>query len=178
MPVRTGKSLTALLQTALLLAVSLAPPGVRHSHSLGERVAGHHRHAAADGHVHNHHHVAHRHPGSLEGSVCTAIGERPGWHLHLNMLGFEMTLPDPLSSSNESESSGHPNVVAVAVGREVLSDAATLPSSVPQGSPLTTTPTSQSDAAPMLAVVWSDPPVSCTPLCDRARHERSGVLLA
>ncbi len=176
MSVRSWRTLTTLLQAAILLAVTIAPPGIRHAHSTGGTVGGHHRHELAEGHGHVH--DSRRPHGSHDDSSNAEIGESSAWHLHIHLLGFDFTLPQPVSNSSGSESPGNPRLVALALGQDVLSDQAALPDPVKccespsmHASPLF-------DAAPLQVVLQSDPPVTCTPLCDRARRERTGVLLA
>lgn len=176
MSVRSCRSLTALLQAAILLAITVAPPGTRHSHLIGGGSRGHHRHEFAERHGHVHDGKPHR--GSHDDSNDAEIGEGPSWHVHIHLLGFDFTIPEPVSNSSDRESPGTPELMALVLGQDVLSCPATLPNSVKGCEPPSVFPFPLFDAALMQVVVNSDPPVSCAPLCDRARQERSGVLLA
>jgi len=176
MSARSCRSLTALLQAAILLAVAVAPPGTRHAHFIGGGDGSHHRHELAEGHGHVH--DGKQHHGSHDDSSNAEIGEGPAWHLHVHLLGFDFTIPEPVSNSSDSESPGIPELVALAMGQDLLSCPATLPSSVKCSEPPSMSTSPLFDAALLQVAVKSEPPVSCAPLCDRARQERSGVLLA
>jgi hypothetical protein len=167
-----------LVLAALVLTVAVAPPALRHAHDLEEGAASHHRHDAnhhaLDGHVHHSHDGKHHRNDSQPSGASLSSG--PWSHLHFHFFGFEFTLPESAPDQGDRES--HET--------EAVSLLSSVPLPVPCGTaqtvlawlafpPLTVLP---GDAALLQVVVASPPPVSSPPLCDRARRERSGVLIA
>lgn len=176
---------TNLLLTALVLMASVAPPAVRHVHPVAEGSHWHHdhgdhshaphqadhRHGAASTERHGHHAVL-RHP------MAAAVAVQSGhWHLHLVFLGIEITLPDRFPQKQDR--GPQPSVEWVLQrASENLPPPQTsrpAPSELLVAAPL---PPSLGDASPFQAVSPLSPQVATAPLCDRARLERSGVLLA
>ncbi len=101
----------------------------------------------------------------------------PWWHLHFHLLGLEITLPEPASGQSERESPGKVEVLVLAADQQQLTCQATRSASAEHDQAQSKTCV-LADATPMQAIVSAPPPVSCRPLCDSARRERSGVLLA
>ncbi|MCL4204147.1 MAG: hypothetical protein KJ000_16825 [Pirellulaceae bacterium] len=99
------------------------------------------------------------------------------WHLHLQFLGLDFTLPEPTSNENDRETRGKDALSVLASDEEPLPCQTTVSSSIQQII-LASMHSSSDDAALVQVVVSAPAPVSCTPLCDRARRERSGVLMA
>ena len=163
----------------MLLAATVTPPAIRHMHPLVEGNTVHHRHDAnrelSD--EHDHHsgesdvHLAIRNVSD----AATVSGH--WWHLHLQLLGLEFTLPEPPSDQGDRESDGKDTVSVLASGQELFPCQSVRSASTHQLM-LPSTYSSPGDAALMQVVVSAPAPVSCTPLCDRARRERSGVLTA
>lgn len=104
--------LTVLAGGVLLLIVA-AVPGVRHrhagdvAHSHGQSHTHSHRHTHGHSHRHHHHHGhshSHSHghshtrgPSHSHADEHIAGAERDGWHIHVSIFGFELTLWDSWS---------------------------------------------------------------------------------
>jgi hypothetical protein len=165
-----------LFLSALVLAWGLAPPGIRHGHEGGEDRS--HRHnGGANDEDHNDGRVLlangdSRQVGSERSPVvlCSLVV-----HLHWSLLGVDFSVPvSDGDRSDNGSSSGDPVVVrlvdsvptpALERDRSVNCDSVTV-----QHSGLA----ADVDQASSLTPVG---PTPSAPLCDRARHERSGVLL-
>ncbi len=175
---------TSLLLATMLVAITIAPPAIRHAHS-----------AADDSHVHHHHHHHHHHSnpdglhqhshhgGHHSHDLADVHGADAQWsgghgsHLHVHFLFFDFTLPDPAPDQHDPESYGRDIVSVlswsqVAVSWKALQNASTWQMVPPSHD------VCLEDAALLQVVVAAPPPVSCPPLCDRARRERTGVLIA
>ncbi|MCL4207380.1 MAG: hypothetical protein KJ000_33270 [Pirellulaceae bacterium] len=169
---------------ALVLTAAVAPPALRHSHALEDDAEAQHRHHAnhhaEDGHVH-HRHVHHREQGNLQRSDFRSSGASlsagPWEHLHFHFLGLELTLPEREPDQGDRESHGLAVVSLLSFAQTpVLSGTAQTVLTWQVFPPFTAV--SPEDAALLQVVVAASPPVSSPPLCDRARRERSGVLIA
>ncbi len=129
------------------------------------------RHAHSGGHQHDH---------GIAGSRCVD-GSFASWasaplHMHVSLLGFQFTLPADESDDSDSEPRGdHP--VLVRLIDDDLSDSATR-------APLDEAPASMGEFSSAVVIQRVPRDQSRTsdthgwPLCDSARHERSGVLRA
>ena len=181
---------TSLLLATMLGAIAVAPPAVRHVHPLADEGHVHHRHDASPNGLHRHSHQGdkwdHRHShhgGQRYGHLAGAHGGGAElaaghwWHLHYQFLFFEFTLPDSVPDQDDRESYGRDTVSVLTVAREAVSCRAPQTASAWQMIPPSDA-VSPEDAALLQVVVTAPPPVSCPPLCDRARRERSGVLIA
>jgi hypothetical protein len=127
------------------------------------------------GHGHHHHGSGHHLARPLVSQAEITSGE---WrHLHFRFLGLTLTLPEPTSNESDSETREKDALSVLASDESPLPCQTTVSSSVQQML-WTLMHSSSDDAAPMQVVVSAPAPVSCTPLCDRARRERSGVLQA
>jgi len=175
---RPWKTGTSGLLAGILLAASLAPPATRHYHHVADGDGVQHEHEATrhSDEGHNHHRSDCLHHFAAEDQDRSDWVSGGWWHLHFDWLGFEFTLPEPAPNQGDREAQESVEVLVLASGQEWLplqdSRSALLPSCGPA------TSTSSGDAAPMQAGVSAVPPVTCAPLCDSARRERSGVLLA
>jgi hypothetical protein len=170
---------TSTVLAVLLLAATVAPPAVSHSHPLDNGDESLHRHMEDHGwphaHRHHHHESGHRLARPLSSEAEITHGD---WrHLHFRFLGLDLTLPEPTSNESDSETRER-NALSVLASDEAPLPCQTTVSSSVQQMFRTWMHSSSDDAAPMQVVVSAPAPVSCTPLCDRARRERSGVLLA
>ena len=170
---------TSTVLAVLLLAGTVAPPAVRHKHAFAEGGDLHHQHHADHQrpHSHEHHGDESRHPLA---ELCLGeadIMSGDWWHLHLQFLGFAFTLPEPTSNENDRETRGNEALSVLASDEEPLPRQTTVASSIQQII-LSSIHCSTDDAAPMQVVLSAPAPISFTPLCDRARRERSGVLIA
>jgi len=168
------RNVTSLLLAAMLLGATVAPPAVRHSHPVEEGGAGRYHH--------HEDHPAHEHGGQHADDARESITS-PGsscshwWHMHFQVLGVNFTLPEPSSSRSDRESEADSEVLVLVTGQEFFSGSSSRPDSLERRLP---TPAFSvvGNAAALQTVVSAPPPVSCAPLCDSARQERSGVLLA
>ncbi len=177
-----------LLLCAVMLAGALIPPGVRHAHGgVGDPFAPHSHHAPdclaeAVGHPHSGEsdHGYPRHHGPLDverppAAIRCALDH--AWHLHFTLLGFDFTLPesDPLPADE-----GQTDPRDLAIIRAPVDRRPTLPGGDPWGRLVESNfQTVRPDGVTTLqAVAQPPPPVTTHPLCDSARQERSGVLLA
>ncbi len=166
------KNVTSLLLAAMLLGATVTPLALRHTHP------PEHGHASRD-----HHHDGHRNPTaghshseeSRESSALAELGCGHWWHVHFRVLGYRVTLPDPAPSPGDRESEDNVPVLMLALDQELYPGWSSRPDSLEHRVP----PPAFSmvgNAAALQVVVSAPPPVSCAPLCDIARRERSGVL--
>lgn len=173
------KSVTSVLLAALLAVCAIAPSAIRHVHPMMDGGPVHHRHDGGQGLVDGHHHHADGHTDHRicpESRLLDMVGGQM-WHLHIQFLAFELTLPDPPSDEDDDDSSR-------GVGCVMLWSAPYAPAFGSMVSwhvkHVVTHPVVPGlrDATSMQAVVLFEPRILSAPLCDRARQERSGVLLA
>jgi hypothetical protein len=176
---------TRILLSAAFLATTLTPPAVRHLHESDGETA-HHRHAANRvaghedvhawaGQVYEHDDATGEHR-TLQYAGVEVSAAHP-WHLHLVLLGIGMTLPGHVPDDDQREPGGRVLFISVGSGDNFL------PSQPCAQSPLdqlvaAQTPASARDASSSEDVRGVSPPERSVLLCDRARHERSGVQLA
>lgn len=152
------------------------PVAIRHAHDGGGDKA--HRHDAAAGHDrelgHHHHHHGAEHHHEHEHVAAAAVLADFVLHLHWNLLGLDFCVP--ASEEGEEEEDG---AWRLALIRPVDGLPACVGGPDSQGLPLVAAPV---PGPPLVAAETSPahPPNSVTsiPLCDSARLERSGVLLA
>jgi hypothetical protein len=155
------------------------PPAIVHSHRDGDDPA--HRHEVRTTH-HDHHHyhdLAHAsdHVHASPSASNCAESRSFAVHCHWQLLGFWFALPFSGERNDGEEERGLAKVaiVDVADGDGLASPTGiALAQAVCQPSPA---------ASPGFVPLVSTPrgpqrPISATPLCDSARLERSGVLLA
>ncbi len=134
----------------------LGVPAWKHAHPGGDQPHGHlHEH---DLHEHDlHEHDLHEHEGAGESQ----------WHLHVALFGVEFTLP--AEPDNDDADAGELSYLIAAPATLTVAQASV--SLVPSAVSLNT-------ARPLQLLPHFRPkPASAAPLCDAARHERSGVLL-
>jgi hypothetical protein len=173
------RKVTSVCLAAVLLLGSIAPPAVRHVHALAEGAGTHHRHDA-DHHLagaHGHHHDESGHHQAARGSEHAASMSSHWWHLHIQLLGLALTLPEPASRDDGRQSPRNDVLFLLAGQEKPFLFRATLWTEMQQ---LLVSPvfSATEDAAFTQIVILRPAPVSCAPLCDRARRERSGVLTA
>lgn len=160
---RLSRTVMTLAVAAMLLAGVVAPPATRHQHELpAENLS----------HSHDHHsgHHGHDHQADFPGFELTSHS----WHLHAVLFGFTVTLPDDGPSKDDS----HPRGTELVCVRQFQAQ----PANRASGSSTFDNPLSCSRQLPAqsgsLKPVANDlSQVISPPLCDRARFERSGVLL-
>ena len=169
----------SLLLLAVVLPISIAPPGLRHTHANGNRTHQHddHHHGqmaqVGKHHAHPHDHENQLTPSSRHAKLWLLARSVP--HVHWTFLGFHFTLP--ISGKTNSEGEDHNASLAIVVPTV---SAIVLPESR----------LAKSDALPRLelradldnrinigAASPFIPQAESSPLCDTARHERSGVQL-
>jgi len=177
-----------LLCLAVLISGSQA--GFRHAHAGGD--APHTHGSDGDPHVsshcHNHdnhchegsghgHRHPHQHPGEMEMPAADATIEPVTAHVHVWLLGFQFTLPVPRGSETEDEGS-QPILISLASGEFVQAPCLS-PKNDCAGN-LCLTPSllrNEGFLPPELSCRSAESRPSSPPLCDTARHERSGVQL-
>ena len=167
---------TSVLLSAFLVAAGVASPAARHVHPLSEGLVEHdHDHATGHCHSGTPDHPREGHGEHQHAPLVAGLGDL--WHLHFALLGIEFTLPDTLPvEENRSGGSGF-ELILLRPSEEPLPALATCHESTAKLA--ASAAMSQSvDAAPCQTVTAAPPPVESAPLCDRARHERSGVQLA
>lgn len=166
-----------LLLSALVLAWGIVPPAIRHGHHEGGDRD--HRHDAVardcDDHgAHGHKTEEHAHDDAL--GVSPGAQDRFVVHLHWRLFGIDFSVPVPKNGQQDEENDdAEPSVVRLVdsvptLTVEINGFAGAFPETVSQ----------LGLDSPMVESSPSRPPslVPSVPLCDRARHERSGVLLA
>jgi hypothetical protein len=170
----------------MLLATTLTPPAVQHlhesegeslqhGHAVPDRVAGHEDVHAWAGQVYGHDDVTGEHrAGGYAGAEVSAAHP---WHLHLVLFGVEMTLPDRSPQDSQPRPEGSVLFISVRSGEDFLPSQPTGQPTFDGPAAVQTAAFAVSAAAPQGARSTSVPERSVL-LCDRARHERSGVLLA
>jgi hypothetical protein len=178
MAVYQWKSATSFLLAGILLAVAVAPPALRHRHPLAAGGEIEHQHGDAhdtSGETHHHGEKSHKDEAASPSPSSTLAGTQ--WHLHFYLFGFHVTLPDSVPDQEDPTPKTHTVVGVWQLGEQAFTCQThrddlgvhvrlQLADSTPGGGVLMAT------AAPAPA------PVSFSPLCDVARRERSGVLLA
>jgi len=154
--------------SATLLLASGGAPTLEHSHAGGENQ---HDHAALAEHSHDHGHDGthgHENPTATTGisnSVC---------HVHVSLLGVNFTFPSsPGPNESKSDSGKQTAVIAGVVGASMP------PVQVRTAFDFAPLGTRLDYYRPVLPVAprFSCIPAISAPLCDTARHERSGVQL-
>jgi hypothetical protein len=178
-----------LVLSVLVLAWGILPPGVRHAHvgggdsthrhDAGQTVAHHgpHDHDSVDGHDADHAHHSgdgnHQHETGLDVSLSADCVV----HLHWRLLGIEFSMPvsqEPADGEDDVDT-GVPAIVRMS--DELVPVARAGPSVDRVCLSHTCTPSADvvRDLAPVSRPTNLDTSI---PLCDSARLERSGVLLA
>ena len=168
---------TTLLLSALVLAWGIVPPGVEHSHAGGSDAT--HRHE-------NHHEVVHQgsHDHDSDDELCESeiLPQVPLLadsvrHLHWRFLGMKFSMPAPGQPADRGDDDSNVPPAILRVAYEGVPAVHTGPSFARM--------LLWGICAPSADVVRSlqpipQPPnlITSMPLCDSARLERSGVLLA
>jgi hypothetical protein len=155
------RALVNALMAATVLAWSVAPPPIQHRHEEGADLSHHH-----DG---GEPHLAVYAPHVIGGEVS---------HLHIEWLGLRLTLPDDGVPTKKGEDRGTSKLLFVQASRASVAQVCS-PGGL--GTSLTVLSLKTTDAdvgASSPTVLNSLLRLTPHPLCDRARHERSGVQLA
>ena len=176
MRIRTSGVATNVLLSALVLAWGVAPSAIRHGHEGGEDTS--HRHDAVAHHGHHDDargHLTNEDSQAVEAELSSAVLRNLVVHLHWNLLGVDFSVPVSEDEQPSDGSSAEELVVVPLVdsvpnpvldrGGGVNCDSVTVQQ--PGLDAAVDEPPSLTTAAP----------TQSAPLCDCARHERSGVLL-
>ena len=167
----------SLLLSALVLAWGAIPPGVEHAHVGGSDA--NHQHDKCDEMAH---HGLHDHESDEDHHEHATVSDVSlladnVLHLHWQLLGLEFSIPVPEEPADGTEDEGTAVPAVVRVMNENVPAA--------QAGPSFDRVFLAAICAPSIDVVWSLEPiprpldlVTSIPLCDSARLERSGVLLA
>lgn len=158
------KTLISLLVLWFATLTACPPVTLAHAHAGGEHQHGH------SGHDHQHRHDCH-----LPKLNTVALGSGRHWHVHLWFLGAEAHLrfEDQPEQSNGTACLGQLLLLRECVA-SYSDDLTREPGNGLASQPLDIARVDcESDFLQSLT-----PPISNPPLCDRARQQRSGVLLA
>jgi hypothetical protein len=161
MRMRSVERCTRLVGVALLFTGGFST-GLQHAHSGGSTPHDHHARGTAAVDV-------------QEPASDTASWMAAPLHMHFFLLGFQFTLPTQEESNSEPTPGEHMLVVRL-MGDDLTDSAIRLPADT-GNAPLLAAPASMS-LAPALPIVVTCNWQHASPLCDLARHERSGVLRA
>lgn len=161
--------LCVTLSAALLLTNGL-PMAVQHAHPVGTNLS-HHWHeppvTGLDAAAAHQEHVAALSPASL-----TEVTE----HIHLLWLGMEFTLPAPKGPKSDTRVSGTGAGMLARLTDQGAAEASPAPSPL-LFADLALIGAACCDVFPRMAQVGVSRDVASLPLCDTARHARSGVQL-
>ena len=166
------------LLSLLVMAWGILPPALRHAHEGGDDASHRHAAQAAIGEPHDGHHHPHanEHGHSQAGNDAPALAKDWVVHAHWTLLGFEFSVPTPGSRDVPKDPRA-----AEAVLVRLVDD---LPTMSLRGNyslgldSLTWREPTAPVVCPTLCPSRPSNPISSLPLCDSARFERSGVLLA
>ncbi|MBC8869217.1 MAG: hypothetical protein H8E44_07355 [Planctomycetes bacterium] len=176
---RVGRTSLKLLVAVAVLAWTTVPPAIVHSHSDGNNPA--HRHEARTPH-HDHQHSHDPLDAADHAHVKTAAldcveSKTLAAHCHWQLLGFWLALPISGEQGDREDERDMAKVAIVDLADDdglALSTGSELAQAVCQPSP-----TAIAGFVPLVSSPQdSQRQTSSTPLCDSARLERSGVLLA
>jgi hypothetical protein len=174
----TLRRCVCLLLAALLLAPGTLPLGLAHAHPGADRP---HHHHAEDGFVDADHHDDHDdHEDHQWGEdLGPALESASTSHVHFSWLGFDLTLPGP-PGGGEPDDPGTTATTPALIGTLDAPTGGTMgPLSWLAPWLLATHPFAWSGPPPAPCRPRLRPPSNPSPpLCDSARHERSGVQLS
>ena len=147
-----------LLAAALLLTAGFSA-GMRHAHPGGDRWHDHHN------------------PGYLSRNEHGAI-DSIGWsaapmHMHVFVLGFQFTMPAENDSDHEPRADSDHGVLVRLIGTDLNDSAARTPLATCE--PVALPTMIDVDRQPLRLAPFDPASFNSQPLCDAARHERSGV---
>jgi len=174
---RSRRKVLNLLLSALVLAWGMVPPGVQHAHAGGNNTT--HRHDDCHEVAH---HGSHSHDSDDEHHEHATVPDVSlladyVLHLHWQFLGMEFSMPAPEEPADNGDDQG---TVPPAIVRAMNEEGLTTQAGPSFGRVLLAVP-----CTPNADVVRNSEPVprppnlvTSIPLCDSARLERSGVLLA
>ncbi len=166
--------LLSFMLSSIVVAWGICPPAMRHAHEGGGDTS--HRHVAAtDPHEHDHPHQSELPQHEAWVDTSATMGEC-AVHLHWVLLGFDFALP----ASPDTHDPDH-LVSFESVMVRLVDDLPTI-SQVEQRCEAADVLVSPALVARVVCLTpsparWINP-IASLPLCDSARFERSGVLLA
>jgi len=165
---------TRLLLAIVVLAWGFVFPGVRHAHADGDKPVHRHAHGHCHGaHEHDGHHVHRNESAATDGQPLAGHV----LHLHWQFFGIDVSMPVSQGSSDGADNDNSVPPVIVRAAKETL-PAAKADSALGRWLQVVVC------TAHVYVVRTVDPHprppnlVASIPLCDSARFERSGVLLA
>ena len=177
MPICFRRKTMSLLLSALVLGWGFLPPGVQHAHAGGNDSTHRHSdcHEVAHHDSHDHDSNSRNHYHETLPDTSLVVGSLV--HLHWQFLGIEFSMPAPKQPANGGDDQDTPTLAVVQVINEAVPNIQLGPS---LGRVFLAAACSLStDVVRDLEPVPRSPNlVTSTPLCDSARFERSGVLLA
>jgi hypothetical protein len=180
---RVFRNLLGLLLTAMMLAASVIPPGYRHAHEEGGDLRHGHSsdfnlaHSGTAGNAcQENGHPSHA-PDLFNG--CT-VENSPAYdkaHRHFQIFGVSVTLPDTHRSSEKSGDDSPKNqIVSIRTTKDIL-PAGQSEKVLGNWSVFISLNYSPHTAILPSSISHSLQSATSALLCDRARHERSGVQL-
>ena len=176
---RFRRTMLSLMLSALVLAWGIVPPVVQHAHVGGNDTS--HQHGNRPPQTVPHH-ASHEHDSDAERHEHSTVPEDSLLadfvsHLHWQFFGMDFSMPVPEEPGDDTDDEGTVPPMVVRVMDEVVPATQAGPSLCRVLCAAICTPTAD--------VVWTLTPaprspslVTSIPLCDSARLERSGVLLA
>ncbi len=180
MPHRVVRSLLHVMLSATVLASGIMPPGNRHAHEGGYDRG--HRHDGRSATVPNQQRDWCVHCGQLcrdclASTTSAAAFGNGASHLHFRFFGFHWALPDSSDPVRQTNRGSHgPLVYLRAMGYQGIAPQLNL-----RADRLVVPLCQDYERSSMTAVrsaVPSPRAITVNLLCDRARHERSGVQLS
>jgi hypothetical protein len=166
--------LLSLMLVALAVASGTCPPALRHAHEGGEDSGHRHSSHILDlDHGHPHQGDPHHHTPNLE---LSSTMRECSVHLHWVLLGFNFSFP----ATPDGHDPDHPNgfePVMVRLVEDVLIASPCEPRGI-KADVASSLECISGVVCPTYSLAGWVNSVSALPLCDRARLERSGVLLA
>jgi hypothetical protein len=180
---RITRPLLTVMLSAILLAGSMMPQGIRHKHSGGSDLSHKHRNLSSTSPSHSHHdETLHGddHSQSCRSQSPTTVGGslwECATHLHFEWFGLQWAFPDSGKAADENRDTNESQLVSLC-SSEYLGITPQQNIRIEKFS-LLVYPCSPLQVSGEIQVVnFFSQPVTINLLCDRARHERSGVLLA
>jgi len=171
------------LIAASVLLTGTVTPGMSHAHGGGCR-PHEHRDQQQSAHKHSHHghsHASCQHPHAPSdprtnsAGICTTCTR----HVHISCFGWSLTLPGESGDGNSADQvSGSHGVIVV---RPFDVNAAATSSEAAFGAASGMADAGEISCFSLPALDrprFSSAPIAAGPLCDTARHERSGVQLS
>lgn len=173
---RLSRILANLLLSALVLAWGIVPPVVRHGHEGGEDTTHRHNAVAPQGHDcgnRGHSIDADSQPAGAEGSP--AVLRSLVVHLHWSLWGVDFSVPVSQDDQPSDEGNATESVVVCLV--DSVPTPVTENNSFASIDPVTIWQFGLASTVVQTSSLPLSSRTQSAPLCDRARRERSGVLL-